>query len=114
MKRTALFLAVVVATGMVICVEALAQGHAEKTIAPGLVRYQNQQVVRLPDDTLESFYIGARDGSEFVLSKVSKDNGVSWSEETRAFAFPTGTQTFEGMWSLVANDGRVHFFFYNE
>jgi hypothetical protein len=114
MKRTGLFPAVVAAIAMVCSVSVSAQGHAEKTIAPGLVRYQNQQVVRLPDDTLKSFYLGSRDGSQLVLSKASKDNGESWNDERRLLALPPGTQPFEGMWALLANDGRVHLFFYKE
>ena len=113
-KRKARTVALLLTAAILCCIGARAQGQAEKTIAPGLVRYQNPQVVRLPDDTLESFYIGSRDGSEFVFSKTSADNGKSWSEEHRVLALPSGTPPFEGMWTLVANEGHIHFFFYNQ
>lgn len=114
MNRPALSFALMASIALVGGIRASAQGQAEKTIAPGLVRYQNTQVVRMPDDTLESFYIGSREGNQFVLSKVSKDDGQSWSDERRSFAFPPGTPAFEGIWSLVTNAGQVHLFFYNE
>jgi hypothetical protein len=92
---------------------SIAQGQAEKTRAPGLVTQQNQQVVRLPDDTLVSYYLQTTAASQSVASKSSNDNGHSWSAAQDVCALPSAPEPFSGIWSLVANDGKVHLFFFN-
>jgi hypothetical protein len=90
------------------------QGQAEKTMAPGLETKQNQQVVRLPGDTLVSFYLQSGEEGQVVVAKSSKDNGGTWSELQTALRLPKETAAFKGLYSLVGNDGKVHLFFFND
>jgi hypothetical protein len=91
------------------------QDHrAEKTRAPGLVTKQNRQVVRMRDDTLMSFFLQGRDEGQVVVARASKDNGHSWREPQIVFPLPKEPAAFSGLWTLVGNDGKVHFFFFND
>lgn len=82
---------------------------------PSFIKLDTYMVFgKLPDGSLMAVLDSSADGQQAAASRISHDNGHTWSEPKTLFKLPKSA----GQWGLhnmlVGNDGEIHLFYQND